>query len=156
MNIFLYSTLVYFFFIIYVQHFSKPFYIKYYKIICASRGQLIIIKGIDWDLFEFVYKIEVVCGIWWSTKVHMEWIPLKLFFNCSLLDQNNYNGYMCAIYIYIYIYIFLMMNSLLTKFYNNYAKIYIQHFSKQYYIKHCNIIYATLIYMYNIFQNNIT
>ena len=60
------------------------------------------------------------------------------------------------IYIYIYIFFFLMMNSLLTKFYNNYAKIYIQHFSKQYYIKHCNIIYATLKYMYNIFQNNIT
>ena len=29
---------------------------------------------------------------------------------------------------HIYIYIYIMMNTLLTKFYNNYAKIYIQHF----------------------------
>ena len=37
---FLYSNLVYFFFIIYVQQYSKLFYIKYYKIIRASHGQL--------------------------------------------------------------------------------------------------------------------
>ena len=49
MDMFLYSTLVYFFFIIYGQHFLKPSYIKYYKIICTLWGQLIIImKDIDW------------------------------------------------------------------------------------------------------------
>ena len=47
----------------------------------------------------------------------------------SLLQWNNYNGYVCAIYNYC----FFMMNSLLIKFYNNYAIIY--------------------IYIYNIFQN---
>ena len=33
-----------------------------------------------------------------------------------------------------------MMNSLLTKFYNNYAIIYVQHSPKPSYIKHYNII----------------
>ena len=34
-------NLVYYFIIIYVQHSPKLSYIKYYKIICASHGQLI-------------------------------------------------------------------------------------------------------------------
>ena len=37
---FLYSNLVYFFFIIYVQIDAKPFYTKYHKIIHVSLGQL--------------------------------------------------------------------------------------------------------------------
>ena len=37
---FFYSNLFYFFFIIYVQHYSKLFYIKYHKIIRASHKQL--------------------------------------------------------------------------------------------------------------------
>ena len=37
---FLYSNLVYFFFIIYVRHYSKLFYIKYHKIIRVLYGQL--------------------------------------------------------------------------------------------------------------------
>ena len=37
---FLYSNLVYFFFIIYVRHYSKLFYIKYHKIIRVLHGQL--------------------------------------------------------------------------------------------------------------------
>ena len=36
---FLYSNLVYFFYITYVQHYPKPSYIKYYKINSASHGQ---------------------------------------------------------------------------------------------------------------------
>ena len=40
MYTFLYSNLVNFFLIIYVQHSSKLFYIKYHKIICALHGQL--------------------------------------------------------------------------------------------------------------------
>ena len=49
-------------------------------------------------------------------------ISLQSCFNyCSLLEQNNYNRYMCAIYNYY----FFMMNSLLTKFYNKYAIIYV-------------------------------
>ena len=35
-----------------------------------------------------------------------------------------------------------MMNSLLTKFYNKYAKIYIQNSPKKIYIKYYNIIYV--------------
>ena len=34
------------------------------------------------------------------------------------------------------------MNSLLSKFYNNYAIIYVQHSSKPFYIKHYNIIHV--------------
>ena len=37
---FFYSNLVYFFFIIYVQYYSKLFYIKYYKIIHALHRKL--------------------------------------------------------------------------------------------------------------------
>ena len=37
---FLYSNLVYLFIIIYVQHFPKPPYIKYHKIIRALHRQL--------------------------------------------------------------------------------------------------------------------
>ena len=37
---FLYSNLIYFFFIIYIQYYPKPFYIKYHKIIHASHGEL--------------------------------------------------------------------------------------------------------------------
>ena len=40
MYMFLYSNLVNFFLIIYEQHSSKLFYIKYHKIICALHGQL--------------------------------------------------------------------------------------------------------------------
>jgi len=36
-----------------------------------------------------------------------------------------------------------MMNSLLTKFYNNYAIIYAQHFPKLSYMKHYNIIHVS-------------
>ena len=40
LKMFLYSNLVYFFLIIYVQHSSKLFYIKYHKIIHTSHEQL--------------------------------------------------------------------------------------------------------------------
>ena len=36
-----------------------------------------------------------------------------------------------------------MMNSLLTKFYNNYAILYVEHSPKPSYIKHYNIICAS-------------
>ena len=40
MYMFLYSNLIYFFFIIYVQYSPKLSYIKYYKIIRTSHEQL--------------------------------------------------------------------------------------------------------------------
>ena len=42
MHIFLYFNLVYFFFIIYVEHYPKPSYIKYHKIIRALHGSLLV------------------------------------------------------------------------------------------------------------------
>ena len=44
---FLYSNLVYFFSIIYVQHYPKPSYIKYHKIIHKSYGQLTSCKKLE-------------------------------------------------------------------------------------------------------------
>ena len=55
-----------------------------------------------------------------------------------LLQLNNYNGYVYAIYNCF----LFMMNSLLIKFYNNYAIIHIQYSPKSSYIKHYNIIHA--------------
>ena len=40
MYMFLYSNLIYFFFIIYVQHYPEPLYMQYQKIIRALHGQL--------------------------------------------------------------------------------------------------------------------
>ena len=60
----------------------------------------------------------------------------KVFF--SLLQLNNYNGYVYAIYNCL----LFMMNSLLIKFYKNYAIIHIQYSPKSSYIKHYNIIRA--------------
>ena len=39
---FLDFNLVYFFFIIYIQHYPKLSYIKYYQIICTSTGNLLV------------------------------------------------------------------------------------------------------------------
>ena len=60
----------------------------------------------------------------------------KVFF--SLLQLNNYNGYVYAIYNCL----LFMMNPLLIKFYKNYAIIHIQYSPKSSYIKHYNIIRA--------------
>ena len=40
MYMFLYSNLIYFFFIIYVQYYPEPLYMQYQKIIRALHGQL--------------------------------------------------------------------------------------------------------------------
>ena len=60
---FIYSNLIYFFFIIYIQLYLKLFYIKYYKIIRA--GQLI-------DLY--IYKTKASAG---TTIFHVNTIFKK-------------------------------------------------------------------------------
>ena len=51
MYMFIYSNLVYFFLIIYIHHYPKPYYIKYHKIIHASDRQLTSIVLISEAMF---------------------------------------------------------------------------------------------------------
>ena len=60
------------------------------------------------------------------------------FFNFLLLKLNNYKWYVCNLQLLL-----LMMNLLLTKFYNNYAIIYVQYSLKLFYIKYYTIIRAS-------------
>ena len=55
---FLYSNLVYFFFIICVQHYSKLFFIKYHKIIRASHEQLISIQKLPMSPEHWLLKYK--------------------------------------------------------------------------------------------------
>ena len=73
MYMFLYSNLVYFFFIIYIQYYPKSSYIKYYKIIRALHGQLI-------SLFK-----------WWGFCPRTLFVFVRTFSSQSIQTKLSYS-----------------------------------------------------------------
>ena len=115
MYMFLWSNLVYIFFIIYIQYYPKLSYIKYHKIICASHEQftsLYISK--NWNVaFNVVALLLSHISVTLSTYFQHFLSPFKLFF--SLLVSHFTITYSLT-FTYFYLFISPLLYTLTVQF----------------------------------------
>ena len=128
MYMFFYSNLVYFFFIIYVQHYPKPFYIKYYKIICALHGQLtsnklitqqevmmlLITYRLRWKLLVLpLYPMLIFSPLQLKNQFHLYISKSKdMAFNVVMLLLSHLISHIILFYFFFYFFFFKSFFSL--------------------------------------------